>query len=169
MKIFVFSDSHGVLAPMKDVIEKGKPDLVLHLGDNIRDGWWLAEMFPHIPHRFVRGNCDAFCTRGSLLKSSREEEIFDAGGRRILMTHGHRYGVKSGLGAIRKAGQKAGADIVLFGHTHVAHHEMVGDMHLFNPGSPSMAGRYTYGEILIADDVVQCAIVELPRKQKWFG
>jgi len=166
MKIFVFSDSHGVIAPMKEVVNKGNPDMVLHLGDFNRDGWWLAEMFPNIPHHFVRGNCDP---RLSLKAESEEENTLVVSGKRIFMTHGHRYDVKSSYGPIRKAGLNAGVDVVLFGHTHVAHHELLGAMHILNPGSPSMAAQHTYGEIWIVDETVQCAIVEIPRKRRLFG
>ena len=37
MRIAVFSDSHGVKEPMLAAIEEQKPDMVLHLGDYVRD------------------------------------------------------------------------------------------------------------------------------------
>jgi len=51
------------------------------------------------------------------------------------MTHGHRYDVKSDHTALYNMGQLVGADILLFGHTHIPHYEQVSAMHVLNPGS----------------------------------
>ena len=40
------------------------------------------------------------------------------GGKRILMAHGHEYGVKSSLARIVASAVSRDVDIVLFGHTH---------------------------------------------------
>ena len=42
MRIAVFSDSHGVKEPMLAAIEEQKPDMVLHLGDYVRDAEAIA-------------------------------------------------------------------------------------------------------------------------------
>ena len=128
MQILVFSDSHQVTAPMEAKVREIGPDLILHLGDNDRDARVLAAAFPHIPLRVVRGNCD-------VLSKSPAQEDFLAAERRIVMTHGHHYDVKSDYTALCKMGQAAGADILLFGHTHIPHYERVGSMHVLNPGS----------------------------------
>ena len=60
MKILVFSDSHGVKEPMLAAIEEQKPDMVLHLGDYVRDAEAIAAYFPSLDLRYVRGNCDAY-------------------------------------------------------------------------------------------------------------
>ena len=76
-------------------------------------------------------------------------------GHRILLTHGHRYGVKNGLGGLLNRAAQEGADIVLFGHTHQPMTETVPSgtvlggvtidrpIRLFNPGS---IGRNEDGE-----------------------
>ena len=46
MRIAVFSDSHGVREPMLAAIEEQKPDMVLHLGDYVRDAEAIAAYFP---------------------------------------------------------------------------------------------------------------------------
>ena len=46
MRIAVFSDSHGVKEPMLAAIEEQKPDMVLHLGDYVRDAEAIAAYFP---------------------------------------------------------------------------------------------------------------------------
>ena len=69
--------------------------------------------------------------------------------RGLFITHGHRYGVKSGLGALIAQAVKEDADAVIFGHTHepldmtlLPEHtnERFGiclhkPLHVFNPGS----------------------------------
>ena len=45
MRIAVFSDSHGVREPMLAAIEEQKPDMVLHLGDSVRDSKAIAAYF----------------------------------------------------------------------------------------------------------------------------
>ena len=37
MKILIFSDSHGDVDIMRDIVEKEKPDMIIHLGDSIKD------------------------------------------------------------------------------------------------------------------------------------
>ena len=67
----------------------------------------------------------------------------------LLLTHGHRYSVKSGYDALLARAVEVGADIVVFGHTHVPFlktipkgTEVSGKIlerptYLFNPGSVS--------------------------------
>ena len=54
---------------------------------------------------------------------------------KILMTHGHRYGVKSGYGTALAAAKSMGAQVVLFGHTHIPFMEEREGILMLNPGS----------------------------------
>ncbi len=58
MKLVLFSDSHGNVANMADVVRLEHPDRVLHMGDLARDAEELARQFPDIPVTYVPGNCD---------------------------------------------------------------------------------------------------------------
>ena len=49
MKLVLFSDSHGNVANMADVVRLEHPDRVLHMGDLARDAEELARQFPDIP------------------------------------------------------------------------------------------------------------------------
>ena len=42
MKLLIFSDSHGNVANMADVVRLESPDRILHLGDMARDAEDLA-------------------------------------------------------------------------------------------------------------------------------
>jgi len=105
-----------------------QPDLILHLGDHDFDTAVLTDAYPYTPIRAVRGNCD-FGSKYALLVN------FEVAGKRIVMTHGHRYDVKTDLIPLIRMGQKAQADLLLFGHTHCTHYEQVDTMHVLNPGS----------------------------------
>ena len=101
MKLLIFSDSHGNVANMADVVRLESPDRILHLGDMARDAEDLARAFPQIPVTYVPGNCDG--RRPDLP----EERIFTLDGCRILMTHGHAYHVKMGIGLAVRAAREA--------------------------------------------------------------
>ena len=142
MRIAVFSDSHGVKEPMLAAIEEQKPDMVLHLGDYVRDAEAIAAYFPSLDLRYVRGNCDAYS------RSDAEENLlFNADGVRIFMTHGHRYNVKLGYESLANAAHFSGAQLALFGHTHRALLEEQDGLWLMNPGACG-AGRSAFGEII---------------------
>lgn len=71
------------------------------------------------------------------------------------MTHGHLFGVKSGLGTALGKAAEADVDIFLFGHTHIPFDRTFpnGDRHIrmFNPGSIGRGRENgnTYGVIVI--------------------
>lgn len=115
MNILVLSDSHGHPEKIRDAVKKqiNKPDAVIFLGDGLRD---IDEDTLGVPVYSVCGNCDAY----SLFMPSDEpeERILELGGKRIMMTHGHRYSVKSGLGRIIAVAAMREVDLLLFGHTH---------------------------------------------------
>ena len=76
------------------------------------------------------------------------------------MTHGHTLGVKGGRDELCREAARNGADIVLFGHTHVPSLEYIekGSIRgvdkplvLFNPGS---LGDFegSFGNLSLSDD-----------------
>lgn len=118
-KVLVISDTHGDKELIKEVQQKEKPDVTLHLGDFARD---LEGGYA------VKGNCDAF---------SKEplERILDIEGLKILMVHGHVEGVKGSLEGLFYKAKVKEVDIALFGHTHRPFGAEVEDIFIFNPGS----------------------------------
>jgi len=135
MKVLVLSDSHSSLRFMRKCVEKVKPDAVVHLGDHYDDGEELAESYPQIPIHQVAGNCDRY--RCPI--HAREMLCYALGGVMVYMTHGHRERVKSGIGYLTAEARRYGAQVALYGHTHVpdCHREEDG-LWVLNPGS---AGR----------------------------
>lgn len=138
MKILVLSDSHGNLADMVDLIERTNPDRVFHLGDHISDAKELLYAYPNLVLDCVPGNCD-WSSRTAL------EQIITLEGVRMLLCHGHTYGVKSGLMPLVFGAREQKATVALFGHTHKAHCSTRMGVLLCNPGSCGMGMTPTYG------------------------
>ena len=142
MKILVFSDSHSDSRKMREAlnIHKMTCEVVLYLGDGLKDIRYLKMQYPQIAFFEVKGNCDMFDN------DAQREMLINLDGINIFFAHGDRFGVKGGYGAIASYGEKIGADAVFFGHTHQPFDdiwEVNGkSIHLFNPGSIGKGGTY---------------------------
>ena len=158
MELLIFSDSHGRVDAMREVLTRQikSPDGVLFLGDGLRDAQALES---GTPWYMVKGNCDWF-------GGERPEEIVMAlEGHTLLMCHGHRYSVKSGLGTLLYRAVEASADVVLYGHTHepslrvieagetVAGISLQRPIYLFNPGSIGSCDA-SFGTLTLRPDLV---------------
>lgn len=150
MEFLVFSDSHGNVSNISAALERQvkSPDAILFLGDGARD---LDRLFVcDTPIWAVRGNCDW----ASSDYADKTERLLYFEGHIILLTHGHEWGVKGGMGALIVHAADIGADIVLFGHTHtpitttlpvgetVGNKTLSRPMYLFNPGSIGYDGSF---------------------------
>ena len=154
MKILVLSDSHGNVKNMAQAVELVSPRTILHLGDCWRDAEELQELYPNIPLEQVPGNCDF----GRFEAAERLLFIED---KRVLIAHGHTMQVKYGLLSAQYRAQEMGADILLFGHTHVPLVENDGNLILLNPGSIGDRSRPTYGVLEWRSGQVYPAVYEL--------
>ena len=114
MKILVMSDSHSGLRFMRFCIDRLKPQHVIHLGDLMEDAQAIREEYPHICFHMVPGNCDSYMLR------NQEPAVmcYPVDGVKLMMTHGHLHGVKSGLSRLIEDAKQMQAQGVLFGHTH---------------------------------------------------
>lgn len=135
MKLLVFSDSHG-MAALYAAKRSEKPQRrgCRHFsrpeqGQN--DFQMMRALFPNIAFYSVRGNCDLGCADVPV------REILDLDGAKIFCTHGHLYHVKSGLYTVVCAAREAGANLLLFGHTHEALETYDDGLYILNPGSCS--------------------------------
>lgn len=132
MKIIVLSDSHGDIEKAEKVISKNRDaDLIIHLGDYFRDAQQLADKYPLIPMEYIYGNSDF------MIGDVPSEKLLVYEGKKIFITHGHRYSVKWDYDNICKKAEETGADVLLFGHTHVAEVIDRGNYKVINPGSIS--------------------------------
>ena len=148
MKICVFSDSHGYADNMKAAVGIEKPDMIIFLGDGIRDFEEVTDMFPDIPAYAVKGNCDYF----SMLKNS---VTIEAEGAMIFATHGHLSYVKHDpeLETLTSQAREAGADVALFGHTHRQHLSENYGVLLVNPGTAGFPNHPNYAVLNITNGV----------------
>lgn len=129
MKILVFSDSHGYLQNMVKAVNKNKDvQMIIHLGDIVGDALELQKKFPQYPLHYVRGNNDFGMEHP-------KEKILEIEGLKILLTHGHAYGVKNDYQRIISMGNSLKVNAVFFGHTHQREEFLSNRMLVLNPGS----------------------------------
>ena len=150
MDILVISDSHGRQDRIEEAVSRQikKPDAVIFLGDGQRDIAYAQ--LGDIPLYRVSGNCDFGGLFGT--DNAPETQMVEIGGKRMFITHGHRFGVKSTITPLLSEAIKRDADVVLFGHTHEACEgvltpdnelglNVTKPLHVMNPGS---IGSYPY-------------------------
>lgn len=154
MRIIVFSDSHNHDANMRKALElnRNRFDLCIHLGDGCREFEFLSEKYPDIPFVTVNGNGEDYFGSKRV-----NETVLDLDGKRILITHGHKYNVKFGTTNLEYSAVEKECDIVLYGHTHIPDNRYIPDimgrsLYIFNPGSisrPPLGYRPGFGVIEI--------------------
>lgn len=140
MRLIVFSDTHGDINQVKRIAEMHpEADKYIFLGDgeDTVKAFLSTQSRPFIS---VRGNCDFY-------SKTPYSTVFECEGKRIACTHGHLFGVKSSLVRIKEFALANKADILLFGHTHVAHEEYDDGLYILNPGSAARPrfGNPSYG------------------------
>ncbi len=130
MKIAILSDTHGYKKYMDEIKDMVKEcDLIIHAGDNFADSKYLYKI-SKVEVMAVKGNCDYI--------NVEEDLIFDIEDKTIFLTHGHKYMVNAGIEEIKNKAKEIGADIVIFGHTHVPLHIKDEEITFINPGSLSL-------------------------------
>lgn len=158
MKIVVVSDTHG---NNKEVIEKisemERPDLLFHLGDYIEDGIKICTALG-IDTIMVKGNGD----RGNRIYN--EDELIEISGKKIFLTHGHRYDVRYGITNLYYKALELNVDMVLFGHTHVPINIEENGIIFMNPGSPSIPRTQSKAKtigLIDINDKIYTKIIEI--------
>ena len=117
---------------MRYAIARIKPNALVHLGDYYDDADGLADENAGVVLHQVPGNCDRFRVSETLPRVL----CYTFDGVRVFMTHGHLHKVKQGTGALLSDARRAGAQAVLYGHTHIpdCHCEADG-LWVLNPGT----------------------------------
>ncbi|HEY9898754.1 MAG TPA: YfcE family phosphodiesterase [Pantanalinema sp.] len=140
-RLLVVSDTHG-RANLQAIARLAEGcDLVVHLGDGFKDGQQLALLQP-VPIVQVLGNND-------LPLDVVPEKQLDIEGWSILLTHGHRHGVKRDLVKLVGYADDLDCRLVLFGHIHKRAFQDAGRVRAFCPssaaynydGTPPSVGR----------------------------
>ena len=132
MRILVFSDSHSGMSFMRRCAQALKPDVLIHLGDHYDDGEAIRDENPNASVYLLPGNCDRYRAPIHAMEILTQR----IGGVCFYMTHGHLHGVKMTLVRLLRDARAAGADVVLYGHTHQAYCQREEDgLWVMNPGS----------------------------------
>jgi putative phosphoesterase len=115
-------------------------DLILHAGD-VCTASVLTELADYAPVVAVLGNNDG----PDVAKwGAAQTAELDLDGLSVAMLHDS--GAATGRIA-RMRRRFPGADLVVFGHSHIPLDESAGDLRIFNPGSPTDRRRQPHGTL----------------------
>ena len=156
MRIIVISDTHGREYRLRDIIaDQPDAEALICLGDGVNDVEEVMEDYPNLKFFAVRGNQDPTSNR-------QDYDIVKLGGKQLLITHGHTYGVKFGLEKLLNTACVLGVDMVLYGHTHEAHVEYLDGLHILNPGSVGKGNsRCSYATIDIVNGQIFSNVIKI--------
>ena len=131
MSALIVSDTHGYDKNLVNLLKRiGNLDALIHCGDGEGHEGYFTQLVD-CPLYMVRGNNDFF--------SNLEREIeFEIDGYKILLTHGHYYGVSMGTDWLAEEARERKADIVMYGHTHRPDFQEEAGLIILNPGSLSL-------------------------------
>ncbi len=151
--LVVISDSHsryGAIDRVRRLFAEN--DYIVHLGDGSAD---MRPIFSEYPEKtyVLRGNCD--------FAYGEDECVLEVEGVRIFCCHGHRYGVKSGLGKLAARAKELGCTVALYGHTHRADIADMGGITLVNPGALGAYSDPSYAYLVVHGDRVTPSLVPL--------
>ena len=138
MKIGVISDTHyGPQAGLPDNVKAAfeEMDLIFHAGD-INFPKVLRELSAIAPVHAVLGNTDP------LELDLPQEKDLEINGIRLTITHGG--GTPLGL-EDRLRSRISGADVIVYGHTHIPSCHWKDEVYFFNPGSAFLSKSPEWG------------------------
>ncbi len=128
MLIGVLSDTHGDLKLIDSCIASMKDcGLLIHAGDFYEDSQKAGAML-NLRSVGVTGNCD-YMVKGPA------EEMVTLENKKIYVTHGHLYRVKTDMSPLVHRAKALGAQVAVFGHTHIPTVFRKDGVLFVNPGS----------------------------------
>lgn len=154
--IGLISDTHRYNWVIENAIKRLEgSDLIIHLGDNVQD---IKEIKKYYKGKIinVKGNCDF-----SVEVPSEKVEIIE--NKIFFITHGHRYDVKYDLSRLRYKALEVGAQVVVYGHTHISKISFEEGIWFINPGSPAVPrdGFFSVATININNNIINASIKSL--------
>jgi putative phosphoesterase len=143
MKILVISDSHGRTDNIQTIVNKTYFDKIFFLGDYIND----------MDHITIDPSTDVIKVRGNLDRhvSGLDDVIVKIEDVKILLTHGHRLGVKFDLYKLYLKAKQEECDIAFYGHTHQYKELQKNDVLIANPGSIAKPRGQTYPSYIVLE------------------
>ena len=140
MKLLVVSDNHRD----RDVLEwvkTAEPDInhLIHLGDSEMSESELTELGFY----GVRGNYP-------FEPKFPNDLIMEYNRVKLLLTHGHKYGVKLGIYGLVEAALSLSVQVVFYGHTHMPKINEFENILFINPGTISKS-RGSYASFAVVE------------------
>jgi len=123
VKILITSDIHKNLDFFLEISEKYKDFTKINLGDRGID----ISILQKYNYICVDGNCDFEITN--------KEQVLVIDNKKIFITHGHNYNVKSSMLNLYYKAKSLNVDYVFFGHTHIQTKVVYDDIIFINPGA----------------------------------
>ena len=120
--------------------------MLVHCGD-VEGREFYIEALAECPCSIVSGNNDFF-------SDLPREEVIDIEENKVLVTHGHYYGVSMAFDQLADAAKQRGCNAAFFGHIHMPVLETEDGVLLVNPGSlafPRQRGRRPSYAVLETD------------------
>lgn len=126
-EVLILSDSHGLTKEITEIKKRHGIGHIIHCGDSELE--YNAEELDGMVK--VGGNCD-------FDSNYPNEQLIKIGDLSFFITHGHLFGVKSNLIKLSYRARVLGANVICFGHSHIAGAELVDQQLFINPGSIRM-------------------------------
>ena len=144
MRVIVLADTHAPrrwrCCPPAVAARLRGADLILHAGD-VCTAATLDELAGYAPVRAVRGNNDG---PDVAAWGAAETAQLDLDGLRVAMLHDSGQAA----GRLRRMRRRfPGADLVVFGHSHIPVDQSGEGVRVFNPGSPTDRRRQPHGTL----------------------
>jgi uncharacterized protein len=170
-RMAVFADTHGNKGDVLAALAENRPfDAVVHLGDGVADGAEAAAEM-NISFYGISGNEDHTCSFPDLHMIVVE----DLG---VMCVHGHQldinpYGeaeaMEAHYAALAEIAKRAGAKIILFGHTHRPLIQMLDGIALLNPGDMYIGSstRPTFGVLEKSGKTVELMVLQRGEEGGW--
>lgn len=152
LKALIVSDNHGNLEVLEELVNlyEEEIDLWLHCGDS--EFMTSNKIWDYF--QTVKGNMDIDYSLPAY-----HEELFD--NEKILLVHGHQQRVGFTLDYLNELAKEKRADLVFYGHTHIAKVDQIKDKYFINPGSIAQPrGNFRRGSY---------AIYEKNKDGKWIN
>lgn len=171
IRLAVFSDTHGHRKAMRDaVLNQGPFDLLCHLGDGVADGRAVAEEFG-LPLQAVTGNEDFW-------EDFPERQTLVVKPWSFLLLHGHQTEInpfqpkevwEHHLHQLAQTAGRAGARVLLFGHTHRAMLTELDSVVLCNPGEqhPGSTQPPTFAVLIVSPQTLEIRIMIRDGSETW--
>ncbi len=159
MKLLLVSDIHRMTGFLGECLvkEHENVDAVIFTGDGIDAFDNVESLYSNLKFYKIRGNVDYD-------SDEEEEKVIELCNKKIFITHGHNYNVKSNLNMLKRRCEELDVDIAFYGHTHTMKDEIINGIYYINSGSLSgekVKYKFTYSIIDITEGgvvVTECTL-----------